>query len=127
MEGLDILNLTPHDIVLYKEDRKTVLVVFQKQKYPVRLVETFATAACPEIGNIPVVGRPKYNGLEHMPQEKNVAVIVSALVADYIVSHCPNHFLHVFTPDTGPKGVDRNADGVIIGTTRLVHYVSREN
>ena len=72
--------------------------------------------------SVTVIKPATYVGVENMPQMRDLNVIVSALVADYLVKHHADHFNHIYTPDTGPGGVVRDERGQIKGTTRLIQY-----
>ena len=66
---------------------------------------------------------PRYVGLNHVPHLEG-RVIVSQLVATYMLSHRQDFAgLQVYSPDTGPAAVVRDADGKIVGTTQLLKYI----
>lgn len=118
LEG--VVNLTPHDIVVYEHDRKTVRHTFKTGGPSLRLLEdtkrkTAWLKAAPGIKVPCNIGGAAYSGLSKDPPD--AAVIVSDLVARYLVE---TDFKHpIFTPDTNPASAVRDNDGKIIGVLQL--------
>ena len=118
-----MLNFTPHKIVLMKEKTRDVIVCIEPQGMPIRLNQQ-SLAAEPVVVDaalIPCVGAPHYTGVAPMPPADS-SIIVSALVAEYLMRAHPTHCRRIFSPDTSPGACVRDDQGRIIGTTRLVRY-----
>lgn len=115
----EIINMCPHDIHLY-DDNKKLIKTFPKTGKELRLVEAPPVLSKTEDG-IPIATPPKYTGLT-IPINMDSEVLVSQLVANYLVEH--NYKMKgIYTPDTGPSGSVRSDKGEIIGTKRLIKYL----
>lgn len=125
MEG-QILNFTPHDVTIYKSKNSgnVIATIPRQQGQVLRLLQNEPNMKDPvKVGDtdVPAIEPSEYTGLNFMPPADS-SIVVSMLVADYIVTHFPGLCRHVFVPDTSPQGGVRDAGGNIIGTTRLVQY-----
>lgn len=129
----EILNLTPHDIVVYNEDGTSQLETFPKSGFVARVVSENEQTHLGEIcGKVPVYS-PQTSGTVEWPSElftathAGDAVIVSMLVAQIFLQSLkerkdPVWAFPIYVPDTSPTGVVRDDSGKIIGTKRLVQY-----
>ncbi len=122
-----LVNLCPHNIVVYDKAGDTVLATFTHTGEPLRLIED-KVPACPYFihvngARVPVGVPPRYTGLSHSIAP-GVSIIVPQLVAQYIVDHEADfaHVRAVYCPNTGPANVVRDKQGVIVGTKQLVLY-----
>ena len=127
------VNLTPHPMVVYGEDAKTVLCTIPSSG--VVRVQTEPQRPCGTLGiswqclKDPVDERPVSVSLvtpqkptnltpesqELLEQFKDCHVIVS-LFCPPALRHWPHH---VLTPDSGPDSVVRDAEGKILGVRRF--------
>jgi hypothetical protein len=104
-----MLNLTPHEIV--------VNGVTIPASGLVARVSSVAESVAP-YGEYPVV-RIKWGEVVGMPENSDVPVIVSNLVASAIRESGQHFPYRVFFPDTGPESVIRDEAGKIIGVRRF--------
>ena len=105
-----MLNLTPHSIVIRRDDGSEVTLPPSGTVARVATVEEV-------IGHCPITGAPivrRAFGEVHGLPEEGVPCIVSALVASAVPGR-----RGVFAPDTGPTAI-RDADGRIVAVTRLI-------
>lgn len=133
MEGL--LNLTPHKIVIYNAIKTSVIREIPVSPQLAMRLESHIQKFLPHTldQEIPLVEPPRYREVVNIPLSVRYAdgklgppsVIVAAVVGEYLVNQAPEllkHFKAIYAPDTGPGGVVRDAEGSIIGTTRLIQY-----
>ena len=119
----DAVNLTPHDIIVFAQDRKTVLfTVVPEQGEALRLLqEEKRTLFYLEVGQgvkVPCnVGPAAHSGMNMEPPNK--PVIVSDLVARHLLETGFEHA--IFVPDTNPESVVRDG-GRILGVVNLTMY-----
>lgn len=129
-DGNNVINCTPHDIVIYDEEKKKILYTFKSNKeYNIRLdvskQEKIKNITVNEV-EIPIWSNQNFVGViiekngEKIKLDVCNIYIVSSLVKQYYQSKndCYNQYL--FVPDTN-KGVVRDDKGNIIGTTRLLN------
>lgn len=120
-----MLNLCPHDIVIYDSAGGSVIATFphaETTSGPLRLIESRPEQMGFVPGTlVPVYSPSMYIGLSYEPRPAS-AIIVSQLVAQYMKQSCAYPSVTVYTPDTGPSGVVRDAKGTIIGTKCLLRY-----
>lgn len=116
----DAVNLSPHDILVYEYDRKTVRHVFKSSGPSLRLEEgakrkTVWLKAAPGVKVPCNLGGAQHSGLNRAVPEG--PVIVSDLVARYLVEHGFKYA--IFTPDTNPASSVRDSEGKIVGVLRM--------
>lgn len=123
----DLLNFTPHDIILYDPNaRDKIVLVIPREHESIRLDEEKEREILYHLDDIiPVSTPPKYHGLNRdIP--KNKGIIVSQLVAEFLLNQSRDDYPEIgriYVPDTGNEAVVRNEKGQIIGTTRLIQYL----
>lgn len=109
-----IINLTPHAIVLQKEDGERI------QVQPSGTVATVATmpATLHDIPGIPVpvAAAPEYGEVEKLPDPQDGTIYI---VSGIVLSRCPGR-TDVFGPGTGPKDGAIREDGRVVAVTRLI-------
>ncbi len=123
----DATNLTPHKVVVLREDKMTTLFEFPPDEgEALRLVqgakrEVFYVVVGKGEGDdvlVPCnIGPPIYSGLNREPPDG--PVIVSELVARHLVE--TGFKFPIFVPDTNPESVVR-IGGVIIGVANMTLY-----
>jgi hypothetical protein len=140
---LDLVNCTPHEIVIFDQDGKTVMHRFPPSKYTVRVNKEPGRRALEytkSLGIIPVTSKTVPGAfIGDLPEDKDV--IVSLAVAEAGEYHLRDTFRGffgnrrgVFIPDTGPEIKDpetraktggvRDESGAIVGTYNLVRCSS---
>lgn len=110
------INLTPHVINFYGLDG--ILIESIPSSGVARVMST--PGALKNIGlPVPVASPTEYGAVEGLPEPQDgVVYVVSMLVAQ--VAKRPD----VLSPGTGPNdGAIRDADGRIVGVTRLIAHV----
>lgn len=125
-----MINLTPHAIVVVNQ-QSGVETCFEPSGRVARVTERWPEkfeSDPDEPETVPIISAPIYTGIEmddgsELPVLKRL--IVSLLVAQYMVAHANQFALitAVYTPDTGPTGVIRDAAGRITGTRRLIRHL----
>ncbi len=120
-----IVNLTPHTVSIYHESKEFKVFEF----YPCDTVMRLENEEQKPMGKmnvvVPVYSPPQFKGIspsDWVPEKGTDGVIVSMLVAQYIVEHGMMDGVKVYVPDTGPAAVVRDDKGAIKGTTRLCRY-----
>lgn len=110
---MKIVNLTPHPLTLCGAGLDFTI---PPSGIVARVASTPGKVYAVEGVPVPVVGAPSFGAVEGLPPpEEGVVYIVSGLVAAHVAR--PD----VFSPGTGPTDAPRrNAEGQIIGVTRLV-------
>ena len=109
--GCDVVNLTPHDVVLRAEKGLVEDKVFRASGKIARVRES--VTSCESYG-LPCV-RKNYDGVENLPpKKKGVAYIVSS----FVFAACDRE--DVLAPDTGPDSAIRNEKGNIVAVKRFV-------
>jgi hypothetical protein len=122
-------NFTPHSIHIYSKNDLGVAVLLITLEPdaggPMRLTEHREDW----VGRVPIeecfvrtIKPAVFSGVENLPQTQGLNVVVSALVAEFLVKHHADHFNHIYSPDTGPGGVVRDERGQIKGTLHLIQY-----
>lgn len=103
-----MINLTPHEIVILREDGTEVRIP------PSGTVARVSTAdvIVGEIDGVPVI-RQQFGEVTGLPEE-GTPCLVSALVRAAVPGR-----RGVYSPDTGPTAI-RNGDGQIVAVTRLI-------
>jgi len=124
-----LVNLTPHDIVVYDREGKTVLRRYERSGHTCSVVEkdpAEETGGSVKIIEGMQVLRPRVQtGLSYAPEDCRPDVIVSQITAQYIVSNWTwfrKYFGSVFTPATDMTYSVRDDRGQIIGTKALIQY-----
>lgn len=106
-----MLNLTPHEIVVYGDDGTPH--VFTPSRHVARVeFEEFDLGRCPTTG-VRVIAR-RTGPVSGMPTD-GTPCLVSALVLEAL----PSGFENVYVPDSGPTAI-RDGLGRIVGVRRLV-------
>ena len=124
-----IINLTPHDVVVYDSKGETVLHVFRAcgdvarvNSAPQHYVKTI-------VSSVPVFEAQTFTDIQWpksvLSDQQNE--LEGVLVSMPVGQQCANNSdesvsFSVYGPDTSPEGVVRNESGQIIGTKRLVQY-----
>ena len=112
-QAVQLVNLTPHDIVIYHEDGETVKLVIKASGQVARA--TARRKKIGEINGIPVY-RNEFSEVEGLPKPKRgVIYIVSSLVQQALKLRGIKR-KDVVSPDTSPEGVVRDKNGRILGT-----------
>jgi hypothetical protein len=123
-----IINTTPHDVVLYADDMKTVLHTFKKSEWDCRLDINeqkhikdipFKNLKIPVFSPmVPTKMVMKKNGEEVKTWSEDSTFIVSQMVKDFVLAHAPEYADFFLVPDTNIGAVRQ--EGKIIGTMRLL-------
>ena len=118
---MNIVNLTPHDIVLVGSETMGTV-----PSSGVCRVATTPGALTDVPGiPVPVAGAPTFGAIEGLPSPvEGTVFIVSGMVASALVQQGIRNRPDVLVPGTGPNdGAVRDAEGRIVGVTRLVRAV----
>lgn len=116
-EKIQLVNLTPHNVMLCGSDGKPLMEI-KPSGAVLRLKEEVKDTG-EKIAGIPVV-RKRFVGLEgfSLPQRtENIVFIVSMPVAQYLAGR-PD----IVAPDTGPESAVRDEKGRIIGVRRFMRF-----
>ena len=113
-------NYTPHEVIVMDTNGTTPLDRFPPQETTIRLLGS-DQKHIESIGPIRVVTRPTYTGLNYTPPEGE-SIIVSMVVAEYMVAQNMHQKYQIYVPDSSPKGAVRDEMGVIKGVRQLVKY-----
>ena len=113
-------NYTPHEVVVM-DANLTPLERFPPQETTIRLLGSDQKHIETIGGAIRVVTRPTYTGLSYTPPEGE-SIIVSMVVAEYMVAQNMHHRYQIYVPDSSPKGAVRDDMGMIKGVRQLVRY-----
>lgn len=118
-----MLNFTPEEIVLMRENTHELILQIEAQPVPIRLNQQSADAEPIVVDSALVrcVSAPRCTGVAPMPPADS-SIIVSSPVAEYLMRAHPTHCKRIFAPDTSPAACVYNDKGRIIRTTRLVRY-----
>lgn len=110
---MNIINLTPHPIVLRADDGSETTI--RPEGSVARVAATPGAVQAIEGLPVPVARPDVFGDVEGLPGPiPGVAYIVSAMVGAHVAR------ADVFTPGTGPKdGAVRNEKGHIVAVTRL--------
>jgi len=116
---MTIVNLTPHPIVLVAADGWPLTF---PSSGVCRVTTTPGTLSEVEGIPVPVAGAPTFGDIEGLPEpEDGTVFIVSGMVASALVQRGIRNRPDVLVPGTGPQdGAVRDAEGRIVGVTRLV-------
>lgn len=122
---MSLINLTPHAVQVINEDGHGV--IFPTTGVDVRLIEKSGEPLIRKHEDPPfsIISPPIYTGLtlSKPGAYPKGPWIVSMLVGKYVSEHGPPpEATAIYSPDTGPEGVVRNAAGQIIGTRNLVRW-----
>lgn len=111
---MNLINLTPHPIVLIQADGTQVTIPKSGQ---VARVSATPGQAVGSLGGVPLFSATSYGPVEGLPPPKaDTVYIVSGLVLSRCIGRSD-----VVGPGTGPQdGAVRNEKGEIIGVTRLI-------
>lgn len=124
---MTFVNATPHEIKIFKEDKKTLLKTIPVGEFVIRL-DTEPQKYIKHVEDIPIYTNQKFTGLNLGHKEKDIkqigldnkkVYIVSYMVKDYIKEHHPKMSDIFYIPDGNEGAVREN--GMIIGTTRLLN------
>ncbi len=124
------INLTPHDIAVFSSRSPSApstpacSTIFKRGSFVARLIseDQIEFTELSNIIGVPVFSRPVYTHATGLPEDKTTNIIVSMIVAKYLISGSGKWKGMVFAPDSGPKSVVRNEDGRVIGVSRLICY-----
>ncbi len=121
------VNMTPHDICVYDNEEKTVIITFPASGYVCRCTSETPESQLPDRGGIPMIEAPRFRDVEGLPPSVSAPdVLVSMPVGEFLRDHPDWYRGAVLGPDTGPGYAVRDDGGAIRGTTRLVLYKYRE-
>lgn len=110
---MKFVNLTPHEIVVYAEEKEKVLLKVPAEGIVPRVSTTQETIG--DINGVPV-RKNTYGTIENLPgTQPDTVYIVSAMV----LSALGGSRVDVVSPDTG-AGAVRDENNRIIGTTGFV-------
>ena len=114
---MNIVNLTPHPIVLVTETENITIPSSGVSRVATSAGATVEVAGLP----VPVAGATTFGQIEGLPDPvEGTFFIVSGIVASALVAAGKSR-PDVLVPGTGPKdGALRDAEGRIVGVTRLV-------
>ena len=115
-----LVNLTPHDIVLHRQNEDRVRF---PSKGNVRAIGTpnVANEVASALFGIPIVEPIIYTSLEGMPDDKTLNILVSLVVANFMVKHDYEWLGIVCVPDTGPSSAIRDkVENRIVGVRQFV-------
>lgn len=123
----ELLNLTPHHIVIYPDEPGAKAVLYEKSGIVARLDSTEQTRITTLADGCPVFTPQLFTGLVPSSLDGREGVIVSMVVGEYLSTYgIPldwKNVIQVYVADTSPQGAVRNENGAIIGSRRLVQYV----
>lgn len=106
------VNLTPHEVNVYSQDGKKLILSIPPSGKVARVSVTYKTVK--NINGIPV-NRVEYGEIVDLPEpEKDTIYIVSVVVLMALKSKGINRS-DVLSPDTNPHSVIRDEKGQIIG------------
>ena len=116
----NLKNLTGHDVVVRKDD--DTAIVFKGDKYDVARLTTSQEPTVVDIlpNGIEVIEPHKYDDIDGLPAFKNTNIIVSEMLARYLVEHGWEGA--VYAPDTSPDSSERDKQGAITSVSRLIRY-----
>lgn len=121
------VNATPHEIKIFKEDKKTLLRVIQPGPFIIRL-KTKKQIYIGHVEDIPIYTNQEFigvevsnkeGGIERIEIEKGKVYIVSFYVKEWVDKHHKDLSSFFYIPDSNEGGVREN--GVLLGTTRLLN------
>lgn len=119
------LNLTPHEVVIGAGAGRAVLPASGQVA---RLLSTpQVPLATVHVGalHVDAYSPPSFTevvGLETLAPTSGRPIVVSAMVAEYMVSTKHPYRGAILAPDTGPASVLRDTEGRIVGVGRLILY-----
>lgn len=120
MSQTEIINLTPHNIVVYNETGETILEVFPPSGEIARASEYNDTIEM-KVNGIPVVKKSYGNPVNLPVAQKGVHFIVSGPVLEGAQERTD-----LLCPDTGPDSVVRDREGNILGVRRFFVYDDKQ-
>lgn len=110
---MNMINLTPHEVAVYRKNKEQVLFKVPAEGVVPRV--SVQQEAVGEINGVPVL-RNVYGSVENLPDSQPETVyIVSAMVLSALEGSRED----VVAPDTGAGSV-RDESGSIVGTTGFV-------
>lgn len=145
--GPRFLNMTPHDIHVYRKNNGDSDVRFRGLLTEQVLGHVFPASGntcrcvqspveqCDPISisksSIPVIQAPSFSSVEGLPEKEeglpSPDILVSMPVGEILRKEPETYEGAVYGPDTGSDGVLRDDKGVIKGTFRLVLYKPRSS
>lgn len=119
-------NLTPHEIVVFESQDPNSRVKLRCPSVGSARLTSAVSTFVHNIAGIPILKPPSYQGVTGLPENIVGYIIVSMVVAEYLVR---DHTWHagILVPATGPDHVVRDANGRIIGTTAFYCYQQTGN
>ncbi|AKA44369.1 hypothetical protein PPSC2_26980 (plasmid) [Paenibacillus polymyxa SC2] len=110
---MQVVNLTPYEVKIV-DDGGAVIKAYPATGKMVRVNTN--DIQLPSVDEVPVV-RVEYTDVDGLPESRpNTIYLVSVLVAQALGGSRRD----VYTPDTGPESVFRDAGGQIVGVRRLM-------
>ena len=122
----DMVNLTPHDINICVDGHTSPTYVVPRSGVVARLNSEQTQIG--DFNGIPLYSPQKFTGVSGVVMgEYGPPIIVSALVGEFMAKEIESKGLTrrtIYSPDTSPNGSVRDDKGRIIGTKRLICYMS---
>jgi hypothetical protein len=125
-------NTTPHDVVIFPRDgdKELYRVVKQSVNKQLRLTSSEPPVEW-QLGEVRIRRQPNYDGLSGELPPPGTALIVSTMVADWMMKPTSMHpeldvpiagQYEVYVPDSNPGMAVRDAGGQIVGVRGLIAY-----
>jgi len=112
-QPVTLVNLTPHDIVIYDEDGETVKLVIKPSGKVARV--TVKRKKVGKINGVPVY-RNEFSEVEGLPFPKRGVVYIVSILVQQALKLRGIKRKDIVSPDTSPEGVVRDKNGRILGT-----------
>lgn len=109
---MKIVNLTPHDVVIF-DDKGEVIKTYPKSGKVARIQDSVTIKG--DIDGVPV-GSITYGDAIDLPKPQDGVYYIVSLVVRQALPHRKD----LISPDTSPAGVVRDDQGRILGTTRFI-------
>jgi len=112
-QKVQFVNLTPHEVVIFHEDGKTVKLVIKPSGQVARAVSRRKKVG--EVNGIPVY-KNEFLDIEGLPKPKRETVYIVSSLVQQVLKIRGIKRKDVISPDTSPEGVVRDKEGNIVGT-----------
>src|SRR5690606_9819063 len=112
MIRVKLVNLTPHDVVIYNA-KGEVIKTYPKSGKVARIQDEVTIKG--DIDGVPV-GSITYGEAIDLPEPQDGVYYIVSLVVRQALPHRKD----LISPDTSPAGVVRDEQGRILGTTRFI-------
>lgn len=111
---MKVVNLTPHDVVIYNDEGEIIKTYPKTEEEKVARIQDSITITG-EIDGVPV-GEITYGAPIDLPEPQDGVYYIVSLVVRQALPHRKD----LLSPDTSPAGVVRDEQGRILGTTRFI-------